>query len=89
VSSTAVNSPEGVGRDIKYVFTDINQLRIDQAPRRLPAWRPRHLQTAGDRVSFSSQRQPDGHALLTIAVPQPATLGVMPRPITPSAISSR
>src|SRR5207247_824369 len=32
VSSTAINNSDGVGRDIKYAFTDITQLRIDQAP---------------------------------------------------------
>src|SRR6266436_3298018 len=32
VSSTAINSSEGVGRDIKYAFTDINQLSLGQVP---------------------------------------------------------
>jgi hypothetical protein len=72
VSSTPVNTSEGVGRDIKYAFTDVTQLRLDQAPPPpggLPA--PR----TGDQVSFKLTRQPDGHALLTIAVPQLPSLG--------------
>src|SRR5712691_11720574 len=71
VSSTAINNSDGVGRDIKYAFTDITQLRIDQAPPPpggLPVASP--STDASDRISFKLTRQADGHALLTIAVPQ-------------------
>jgi hypothetical protein len=70
VSSTRVDTSEGVGRDIKYAFTDVSQLRLDQAPP-LPGGMPVAPQTsdASDRVSFRLTREPDGHALLKIAVP--------------------
>ena len=71
VSSTAVNTSEGVGRDIKYAFSDITQLRLDQAPP-LPGGMSVGPQAAdsSDRVAFKLTRQAEGHALLTIAVPQ-------------------
>ena len=77
VSSTPINTSEGVGRDIKYAFTDINQLRLDQAP---PApggmpIPPPATDAGGGRVSFTLTRQADGHALLKIAVPQLPALG--------------
>jgi hypothetical protein len=76
VSSTPVNTSEGVGRDIKYAFTDITQLRLDQAPP--PPGGAAALPSAdsSDRVTFMLTRQPDGHALLKIIVPQLPALGV-------------
>ena len=68
VSSTVINSSEGVGRDIKYAFTDINKLSLDQAPPPpggMPAPPP-----GADRASacpFKLTRQADGRSLLTIA----------------------
>jgi hypothetical protein len=76
VSSTPVNSSEGMGRDIKYAFTDITQLRLDQAPPPpggMPAVAPGT--NSADQVSFKLTRQAGGHALLTIAVPQLPLLG--------------
>jgi hypothetical protein len=76
VSSIVINTSEGVGRDIKYAFTDINQLSLGQAP---PP--PGGMSVApppgdsSDRVSFKLTRQADGHALLTIAVPQLPAMG--------------
>ena len=71
VSSTVIDSSEGVGRDIKYAFTDINQLSLSQAPPP-PGGMPIAPPTSesGDRVAFKLTRQPDGHSLLTISVPQ-------------------
>ena len=76
VSSTAVNTSEGVGRDIKYAFSDINRLHLDQAPP-APGGMPIAPPSAdsSDRVAFKLTRQADGHALLTIAVPQLPALG--------------
>ena len=96
VSSTVINTSEGVGRDIKYAFTDINQLSLDTAP-------PRHLAasvgSSGAEYGRARPRrrvqadppQADGHALLTIVVPQlpapSARLQTRHRPprISPSA----
>jgi hypothetical protein len=71
VSSTAINSSEGVGRDIKYAFTDISQLRLDAAPPPpggLPITAPGA--NSADQVSFQLARQADGHSLLKISMPQ-------------------
>ena len=71
VSSTAVNNSEGIGRDIRYAFTDITQLRLDAAPPPpggLPIAAPGT--NAADRVSFQLTRQADGHSLLKISMPQ-------------------
>lgn len=76
VSSTPVNASEGVGRDIKYAFTDIRLLRLDQAPPP-PGGMPVAPQGAdsSDRVTFKLTHEADGHALLTIAVPQLPAMG--------------
>jgi len=71
VSSAVVDTSEGVGRDIKYAFTDINQLSLNQAPPPpggMPVAPP--STDPGDRVAFNLTRQADGHALLKIVVPQ-------------------
>jgi hypothetical protein len=75
VSSTAIDTSEGVGRDIKYAFTDINQLSLTQAPPP-PGGMPVAPPSAdsSDRVAFKLTRQADGHTLLTISVP-PLPLG--------------
>ena len=76
VSSTVIDTSEGVGRDITYAFTDINQLSLDQAPRPpggIPVL-PRSANSS-DRVAFRLTRLADGHALLRIAVPQLPALG--------------
>jgi hypothetical protein len=68
VSSVPIDTREGVGRDISYTFTDINQLSLDQAPP--PPGGAAAPQNAGteDRVTFKLTRK-DGHSLLTIALP--------------------
>ena len=70
VSSTVINNSEGVGRDIKYAFTDINQLTLGQAPPAPGGMSVGVSSDLADRVAFKLTRQPDGHALLTISVPQ-------------------
>jgi hypothetical protein len=73
VSSTPIDSPDGVGRDTKYAFTDINSVSLDQAP---PAPGGAPGPGGGDqRVSFVLARQPNGNALLTIKLPQLPAVG--------------
>jgi hypothetical protein len=77
VSSTPINSPEGVGREIKYAFTDINMLKLDQAPPP-PGGMPAPATPASDgepRVSFALTRPAGGNALLTIKIPQLPAIG--------------
>lgn len=75
VSSTPINSSEGVGRDITYAFTDINTLKLDQAPPP-PGGMPAPPGGGGEpRVSFKMARQPNGNALLTIGMPQLPAVG--------------
>lgn len=76
VSSTAINTSEGVGRDIKYTFTDINQLSLGQTPPP-PGGVPIAPQStdSSDRVTFKLARQADGHALLKITVPHLPAIG--------------
>jgi hypothetical protein len=73
LSSTPINNSDGVGRDIKYAFTDINQLRVDQAP--VPPGGGTITSRDDERVAFKLTRQPNGNALLTITVPQMPALG--------------
>jgi hypothetical protein len=73
VSSTPIDTPEGLGRDVTYAFSDINTLRLDQAP---PAPGGLPMQAGpGERVSFALTRQADGNALLTITMPKIPAIG--------------
>jgi hypothetical protein len=91
VSSTPINTAEGAGRDIKYAFTDIRRLRLDETPQPpggMPAAGQNAGSGAGGRVAFKLTRMANGHSLLTIAVPQPPGLGgngPSPSPNSPSA----
>jgi len=68
VSSTPIDTADGVGREIRYAFSDVNSLRLDQGP---PGSAGVSVQSGSDeRVSFKLTRQPTGNALLTISVPQ-------------------
>jgi hypothetical protein len=80
VSSTPINSAEGVGRAIVYAFPDINALKLDQAPPPpggVPT-PPGADTNASSRVSFKFARQANGNALLTIGMPQLPALGADP-----------
>jgi hypothetical protein len=66
VSSTPIDSPDGVGRETRYAFADINQLRLDRAAGPAAGVPP---PTAGSDVTFSLARQPNGNAVLRIAMP--------------------
>jgi hypothetical protein len=80
VSSTAIDTSEGVGRDVTYAFSDVNSLRLDQMPS--PPGGVPLSPGANERVSFSLKRQPTGNALLTIAVPRLPTGGASRLPAT-------
>jgi hypothetical protein len=68
ISSTPIDTVDGMGREITYAFTDINSLRLDQGP---PGPAGVSVQSGSeDRVSFKLTRQPSGSALLIISVPQ-------------------
>jgi hypothetical protein len=85
VSSTPLDLPGGVGRDMTYAFTDIGQLTLDPSPP-APGGMPVAPAGAGDRVSFKLTRQDDGHSLLRIVVPPlPALGGADGSPGIPSA----
>ncbi len=86
VSSTPLDTPEGMGRDITYAFTDINTLRLDQAPP-APGGLPAQS-SAEERVSFKLTRQPNGNALLVVSIPQIPVLAGDKGPRLPSAPSS-
>jgi hypothetical protein len=77
VSSTPIDTPEGVGRDVKYAFTDVDKLTLDETP---PGPAGISIGTSGgaapdQRVSFKLSHQPDGRAVLTISIPQLPMLG--------------
>jgi hypothetical protein len=68
ISSTPIDTAEGMGREIRYAFADINSLRLDQGP---PGPAGVSVQSGSDeRVSFKLTRQSSGNALLIISVPQ-------------------
>lgn len=90
VSSTVIDTSEGVGRDIKYAFTDVNQLSLNQAPPPPGGGMPVAPQSAGlsDRIEFKLTRVADGHALLKIAVPQLPAVGGDKAPRSPNSPSA-
>jgi hypothetical protein len=70
-SSTAINDETGQGRATVYTFTDINQLRLSRQPS-APAGvkvRAQVVDSDGQAITFRMAKQPNGNALLTIAVP--------------------
>jgi hypothetical protein len=71
VSSTAINDETGQGRATVYAFTDINQLRLSRQPSPPAgvAVRAQGMDSDGQALTFRMAKQPNGNALLTIAVP--------------------
>ena len=72
VSSRPISTAQGQGRDIIYAFTDINQLRISEAPSLVGGTRIRAQGLTSNPVSFVFTRQPSGTALLRVNVPHPS-----------------
>lgn len=77
VSSTAIDDETGKGRATVYAFADVNQLRLSQQPAAPGGMKGRAqgVDTEGQAITFGLTRQPNGNALLTIAVPQPQMPG--------------
>jgi hypothetical protein len=74
VSSAAIDDGAGQGRATVYAFTDVNQLRVNQHPGAPDgvSIRAQGMDSDGQAVTFRLAKQPNGNALLTIAVPHPA-----------------
>jgi hypothetical protein len=76
VSSTPIDTSEGRGRDIVYAFTDINQLRLAEAPPGAGGVNIRGQGlTDGQQISFNLTRPPGGNAVLRINIPRPSMPG--------------
>lgn len=74
VASTPITDGDAQGRAIVYAFTDINQVRISEQPAPPGGATLRGQGVDGDdgrAIGFLLARQPDGHMLLRISVPQP------------------
>lgn len=78
LSTEPISDETGQGRASVYAFTDINQLHISQQPG-VPQGAVRELDAgASGTMTARLSRQPNGNALLTIVVPQPALPGSGP-----------
>ena len=72
VSSEAINTPLGEGRNAKYAFTDINTLRIKpqpDAPGGISV-KTQAFSTDSSSITCSFARDPNGNAILTINLPE-------------------
>lgn len=72
VSSEAVNTPLGEGRNAKYAFADINTLRISQQPE-APAGlavKTQAFSTDANAITCSYARAENGNGVLTIHLPE-------------------
>lgn len=74
VSSTAIDTDEGEGRESTYAFTDVSQLRVSEQP---PApggvtIRTQGLGTDAPAITLGLTHEPGGSAVLHILVPPPA-----------------
>jgi hypothetical protein len=79
VSSEAVSTPIGEGRDAVYAFGDVNQLRVATQPAP-PGGASIHaggLSTPGDTLTFSFSREANGNAVLHINVPQSSLVNAL------------
>ena len=73
VSSAPISDGAWQGRESVYAFTNINQLRVNPQPA-APGditVRGDGIDSRGKAITFSLAAQPNGNALLTIAVPLP------------------
>jgi hypothetical protein len=79
VSTNAIKTAEGEGRESTYAFTDVSQLRVSEQPAAPPdiTVRTPGLSTDSPKVSFRLARSENGNAVLHINVPVP-TLFVSP-----------
>jgi len=74
VSTNAIKTAEGEGRESTYAFTDISQLRVSEQPAAPPevAARSPALSSDAPKVSFSLAHPAGGNAVLHINVPVPS-----------------
>lgn len=74
VSTNAIKTPEGEGRESTYAFTDVSQLRVSEQPQPPPdiTVRTPGLSTDSPKVSFSLARANNGNVVLHINVPVPS-----------------
>ena len=82
VSSSAINTPTGKGREATYAFTDVSQLRISTQPA-APAGvsvQAQGFSTESGSVTFSIAHEPSGNAVLHIIVPEPNFLDALGTP---------
>jgi hypothetical protein len=70
LSTSPLTDETGQGRVSTYAFTDINQIRMTQQPG-VPRGTVREVDPDSQALTAKLARQPNGHALLTIAVPRP------------------
>jgi hypothetical protein len=89
VSSTAVTSPTGQGRDAIYAFTDVTALRISTQPAApggvsLSAG---GLSTTSESITFSLTHEASGNAVLHIHVPEPNFLDALGSPAAQNQIA--
>jgi hypothetical protein len=72
VSSDAINTPLGEGRNSKYAFADINTLRISSQPE-VPGGisvKSQAFSTNSSTITCSFARDPNGNAILKINLPE-------------------
>jgi len=72
VSSEAINTPLGEGRNSKYAFADINTLRISSQPE-VPGGisvKTQAFSTNSNTITCSFARDPNGNAILKINLPE-------------------
>jgi len=82
VSSELVTTATGQGRESTYAFTDVTQLKISTqpaAPSAVAAAAP-GLANATESITFTLTREPEGHAVLHIHVPEPNFLDALGSP---------
>ncbi|HMD36429.1 MAG TPA: hypothetical protein VKH42_15740 [Vicinamibacterales bacterium] len=74
VSTNAIKTAEGEGRESTYAFTDVSQLRVSEQPQAPPdiAARSPALSPDAPKVSFSLAHPDNGNAVLHINVPVPS-----------------
>jgi hypothetical protein len=82
VTSEPITSPLGQGRVTTYAFTDVSTLQISTQPAAPGGLtiRTQGFSTEPEKITFSLTRNPDGHALLQINVPEPNFLGALASP---------
>jgi hypothetical protein len=79
ISSSPVSTSAGEGRDSVYAFADVSQLRVATQPAAPggASIQAGGLSTAGDTLTFSLTRDPNGNAVLHINVPDSSLVSAL------------